>query len=245
MAIDEHVRELLPAYALDCLDEEEMVFVSEHLAVCDVCQVELQVFETTSAQLAMAAPDAAPPPELQRRLMSRIELSGAKVSTSFSAPWWQPLANLVRSAVPVWGVVSLLLIVLLATSNLWLWQRVNHLEAATRPSGLRAIAVPLSGTNVAPNASGFVIVGADGQNGALVVDNLPLLDPEQQYQLWLIQDGHRTSGAVFSVDEFGYGGTRISAPESLFEYATFGVSIEPAGGSPSPTGEKVLGGIFQ
>jgi hypothetical protein len=37
-----------------------------------------------------------------------------------------------------------------------------------------------------------------------VVDHLGALSPEQQYQLWLIQDGKRTSGGVFSVSSEGY-----------------------------------------
>ncbi len=75
-----------------------------------------------------------------------------------------------------------------------------------------------------------------------MVDHLPVLDPDElQYQLWLIQDGQRTSGAVFSVNKYGYGSVWVSSPEPLSSYSDFGISIEPAGGSPGPTGDKVLG----
>jgi anti-sigma-K factor RskA len=74
------------------------------------------------------------------------------------------------------------------------------------------------------------------------VDGLPSLDEEHEYQLWLIRDGERTSGAIFSTDENSYGGTRIRAPLSLLEYSSVGITIEPAGGSQQPTGERVLGG---
>ena len=70
------------------------------------------------------------------------------------------------------------------------------------------------------------------------------LDPQHQYQLWLIQDEVRTSGAVFSVSDKGYGSVQISSAEPLGSYSTCGVSIEPSGGSPGPTGKKVLGGTF-
>jgi anti-sigma-K factor RskA len=59
--------------------------------------------------------------------------------------------------------------------------------------------------------------------------------------LWLIQDGQRTSGGVFSVSDEGYGSLWISSPEPLATYSAFGITIEPAGGSPGPTGDKVLG----
>jgi anti-sigma-K factor RskA len=105
-------------------------------------------------------------------------------------------------------------------------------------------AVPLSATDAAPQATGFVLISTDGADGALVVDGLPPLGESQQYQLWLIRNGQRTSGAVFSTDENAYGGTRIRAPRSLLEYSAVGISIEPAGGSPQPTGKQVLAGLL-
>jgi len=47
---------------------------------------------------------------------------------------------------------------------------------------------------------------------------------------------------VFSTDEKSYGGTRIRAPRSLLDYSAVGITIEPTGGSPQPTGNQVLGG---
>jgi anti-sigma-K factor RskA len=243
MSNDTHVLELLPAYALDCLDEDETILVSEHLAVCSVCQAELRAYQDVADQLGLTAPTAAPPPTLKTRLMERIHASLPAVSPQSQPSWWQSLANLVRRTTPVWGTASFLLILVLLVSNLLLWQQVNRPTAMIGPAGMRAI--PLSSTGVAPGASGFIIIGADGQNGAVVVDKLPQLDPEErQYQLWLIRDGQRTSGALLSVDQAGYGGTRITAPESLFEYSTVGITIEPAGGSPGPTGDRVLAGII-
>jgi anti-sigma-K factor RskA len=102
--------------------------------------------------------------------------------------------------------------------------------------------VNLAGTEFAPDASGIIVISQDGEHGTLVVDDLPDLGPEQQYQLWLIQDGERTSGGVFSVKQGGYAAKVIYAPHPLVDYGSFGVTIEPTGGSPGPTGEKVLGG---
>jgi anti-sigma-K factor RskA len=132
------------------------------------------------------------------------------------------------------------LIIVLAFFNLAVWQRLKQVETATAPGGMSAI--PLSGTNETPRATGFIVIGVDGKNGALVVDRLPPLNEGQQYQLWLIRDGRTISGAVFSTDEESYGGTRIEIAESLFEYSAVDVTIEPVGGSLRPTGTKVLGG---
>jgi anti-sigma-K factor RskA len=99
-------------------------------------------------------------------------------------------------------------------------------------------------TDAAPGATGFVLISTDGDDGALVVDGLPPLGESQQYQLWLIRDGQRTSGAVFSTDEKDYGGTRVRAPRPLTDYSAVGITIEPTGGSTSPTGKQVLAGIL-
>lgn len=233
MSTETHVLELLPDYALGCLDEDEADLVARHLAGCPLCRAEAEAYQAVAGQLALAAPDVAPPPHLKERLMERVRTSRPAAPAQPRAPWW-------RALLPAWGLVSLLLILALAAGNLLLWQRANRPEVVVGPAGLRAI--PLSSTEAAPGAGGFILIGADGQNGALVVDKLPVLDAAQQYQLWLIRDGQRTSGAVFSVDENGYGGTRVSAPESLLEYSAVGITIEPAGGSPGPTGDRVLGG---
>src|SRR5688572_24747771 len=240
MSTEAHILELLPAYILDCLDEAETVMVAEHLATCPSCQAEFQAYQAVTDRLALIVPEAEPSPDLKTRLLARLSQTppAIPVSPSPRSGWswlkphtWSGLA---------WGIISLSLILLLGISNLLLWQRLNDFEATNRPGEMWA--VPLVGTGPAPAANGFIIIGADGQNGALVVDKLPSLGAEQQYQLWLIKEGQQTSGAVFSVDEAGYGGTRVRAPLSLFEYSDFGVSIEPAGGSPAPTGAKVLGG---
>jgi anti-sigma-K factor RskA len=132
------------------------------------------------------------------------------------------------------------LIVALGAFSAAQWQRLNRLETVTAPGGMRAVA--LTGTEAQPLATGFVLIGADGLNGALVVDRLPPLGEDQEYQAWLIRDGERTSGAVFATDEFGYRGVRLEAPRPLFEYDSVGITVEPAGGSQQPTGPRVLGG---
>jgi anti-sigma-K factor RskA len=233
MVDDPHVLDSIPAYALGSLDQEEARRVAEHVAVCATCRAELREYESVAGQLGLMAPEASPPPELKLRLMERIRAPGP--ARAPSRRWTFP-----RSLVPVGGIAALLLIVILLISNFFLWQRLNRLEVLSGPLGMRAIA--LQNTVAAPDASGFVVISADGQNGVLVVDELPALDPQREYQLWLVRDEQSTSGAVFSVDESGYRGLRIEAPETLLAYSAVRITIEPAGGSNVPIGEQVLGG---
>ena len=235
-----HVLDLLPAYNIGSLEADERNRVEEHLLSCWICRDESRAMQVVADELTFAVPVAEPSSDLKNRLMQRVQSTRSKDRESVpqpvpNRPFWERL-------LPVWGLASLLLIVGLAASSFILWQRLNNLEVATAPGGMRA--VPLSATNTVPGATGFVLMSADGDDGALIVDGLPPLGESQQYQLWLIRDGQRTSGAVFSTDENHYGGTRIRAPRSLLEYSAVGITIEPVGGSPQPTGEQVLAGLL-
>jgi hypothetical protein len=237
MTSNEHVLDLLPGYVLDCLDEDDLILVSEHLAGCPSCQAELPALQATVDQLAFAVPLVEPSDSLRGRLVDEFQ-SSQPVQLS----WWQQFKNVMQQTSPVWGLAGIILILLLGVTTLLLWQRVNRLEVADEIKALRTVA--LIGTETVPGAIGLIVLSVDGDHGTLVVDGLPELDSGQQYQLWLIDDGQRTSGGVFSADEHGYGSLWVSSPVPLASYSSFGVSIEPAGGSLSPTGEKVLGGTF-
>lgn len=236
MSDETHVLDLLPAHALGILDFEEAARVEGHLASCLICRDESHAFQEAGAELAFAAPPAIPSPDLKERLIQRVR--GARPQASTPSP--APSRSWLERLLPAWGLASLVLILALGAVSLSLWQRLDEVDSFTSPGGMRAI--PLSPTDAAPRATGFVLVSADGEDGALVVDGLPPLDADHEYQLWLIRNGERTSGAIFSTDENHYGGMRIRAPLSLHEYSSVGITIEPAGGSPQPTGERVLGG---
>jgi anti-sigma-K factor RskA len=80
--------------------------------------------------------------------------------------------------------------------------------------------------------------------GVLAVTGLHGLDPAHQYQLWLIKDGQRRSGGVFSPDAEGYGSMLLTVPGDFKDFHAFGVTIEPRGGSEFPTGARVLSGTL-
>jgi hypothetical protein len=202
----------------------------------------VDAYQQIQEVLALAAPDAIPSDALKRRLMSRVRLSSGEVeklvepSPSQRSPVQKKLWPDLR-LLWMWG--SLILILILLITNFWSWNQLQ--EASTSRDSELVETVNLWGTDSAPNANGVVVLGKSGYNGTVLVDSLPPLDESQQYQLWLINDNQRTSGAVFSVGKNGSGSACISAPKSLDEYSDFGISIEPAGGSAAPTGNRVLG----
>ncbi len=230
MSEQEHVAEQLGAYALGSLEKSEAAQVEAHLTHCSRCRAELEGHQATVGLLALAAAAAEPPADLRERLLVRARRAKARPAPD-RAPWWTALMRLLSRPAPAWslGLVSLALVVALG---------FMLLGPASGPEPLTTIA--LVATEAAPRATGVVVLSADGEYGSLVVDGLPDLNPDSQYQLWLIEDGERTSGGVFSVHE-GYGQMEIVAPQPLSSYDGFGITVEPAGGSLGPTGDKVLG----
>jgi anti-sigma-K factor RskA len=239
-----HISDYLPAYALDCLDPEEKEMVVRHLASCETCQVELNTYLSVVGQLPLAAPEHIPPVHLKQKIMEQARFPAARAAQpaqpSGLSQWldgiFRPFSR------PVWGAVSALLILVLVVGNIVQYQQVQHLRSISMP---QFSMVRLAGTQIAPSASGMLVISSDGEFGTLVVDGMPALGNEQQYTLWLMQNGKRTSGGTFIVLKDGYGALVVKSPQNLSSYDHFGVTIEPvSGGNPDHPGTKVLGGAL-
>ncbi len=230
-----HVTDDLPALALDCLEAAERQQVLAHLEECDQCRAEWTSYSAVVGVLSTALPQVTPPARLKRAVMDGITPPRPV----------NPLIAALRRAFSGQGGLlragGLALVLILAVSNLVLWQRVNDLGRMQHAGYDNLV---LQSQEEGSAASGMVIYTADGRYGLLVVNKLEPLPADQQYQLWLIKDGVRASGGVFSVGKHGYHVMEIYADGRLTDYDSFGITIEPAGGSPGPTGKRVLAGSF-
>jgi len=233
-ASDNHVLEWLPAFALNCLTDEETAQVAGHLAVCADCREELRAYQSTADELPLALAQVSPRPALKDTLMKEIHSRRMKAVGIPERPGKRRWIDYFRRSAPAWAMA---LIILLAVGNILLWRRLNQAGPTTT---MRVIA--MAGTVNAPGAKGTLVMNPSGEYGSLVVDQLAPLDAGHQYQVWLIRDGQRTNGGVFSVNPDGYASLELYSPLPLIQYQAIGITIEPWGGSPGPTGPKVLGG---
>ena len=234
--VENHVIDLLPAYVLDALTDDEMNQVAEHLTECLTCQAELARMQQVADELPLALVQTTPPPEVKSRLMKSVHSHQVKLSTPNQLTFWQRLKGLLRTRMPA---LVLALIVVMVLSDLLIWRQLN---LANRQASTSMQLVALANTPNSSGAEGTLIMDPNGKYGTLVVDNLATLDPSKQYQVWLIKGGERTSGGVFSVNPDGYASLELHAASPLAQFDSIGITIEPTGGSPGPTGAKVLGG---
>lgn len=237
------IYELLPAYALGCLDDEDAALISNHLASCQKCHKRLLDHQRAVDLLAFGAPRANPPAALKKKLMDNIHSTleaDKKVRRLPKRSHWETFwARLSLS--PALALASLILIISLFSGNLMQWHNTKSLH---HEMAQELLILKIKGTDNAPEADGTFVIGSNRLQGVLVVSDLPVPDEGYQYQLWLLKDGKHTNGGVFSVSAGGYGRLKVSSPESLLGFQAFSVTVEPGGGSPAPTGHEILGGAL-
>lgn len=244
--VNEHpYRQLLSAHALGALDRAEAQAVEAHLDRCSECRALLAEYRDVADGLLVALPPQSPPPRVRARLIAGLA-PGQTESRSPVRPSW-PWAR----AAAALTLAALLLL------NLWTAARIRGLmlQQATLREQLRqsqtALALvaypesrtlPVSGEQVA----GSLVLNHKLNTGVLLAWGLAPLDTGQTYQAWLIQpDGRRVSAGVFRPEPGANFASVVISPQApLLDYSGLGVTIEPDGGSPAPTGPRVLGVDF-
>lgn len=244
---DIHVIALIPEYVLGLLTEDDLLRVARHLPGCPECRRELSAYEEAVNGLALSVPARTPPAELKQRILLQVDRSAQKDGKSQSKRFQSGISARLRQlfshpAGALIGGMALVVILILGVMNLILWQQFRQNQSQFNTESLRI--VHLTGSEESPQASGFLMINPNKSSAILIVENVPALGSSQQYQLWLIRDGNRSTGGVFSTDENGFAIHQIQAENPLDSFQAFGITIEPAGGSPGPTGKRILGGEY-
>jgi len=189
----DQILEMLPAYALGCLDEEEAELVSDHLATCIKCNGQFLEYHSTVDAMAYGVPVVCPPDSLKQKLMQRIQTTAEKPSVSQPAIKHRKLISLWQSLSPAWAFASLALIVSLSVINLLQWHNTKKLQDEV---AVDLLVLKMKGTQRAPKGDGTFVISQDRKKGVLVASDLPIPDESQQYQLWMKKNGRQISGAV-------------------------------------------------
>jgi anti-sigma-K factor RskA len=99
--------------------------------------------------------------------------------------------------------------------------------------------VSLKGTNNSPESN--IIIAFNPKEEKVMLDlhsmKIPKNDAEHQYQLWALVDGKPVDLGVFDAESNEIG---LKAMKSIGVAQTFAITLEPRGGSVSPTLEKLM-----
>jgi anti-sigma-K factor RskA len=239
----------LAAYALGVLDRSNCDRIERHIEECSQCRQALLEYEEVMALLPFGLPPAPPPANALHDLLRRIrnqpqeEQHGPRSARTASQAHHVRLG--LRLSMPPALQIALFALVLLFGLIGWgLYLRTSGGPGLfPDQTGGEMLVTPLKGSSAAPAALGHLMIYPDTHEGELVVSGLPPLPPDRSYQLWFVSpDQTRVSGGVFRVDEHGQAVTTVNVPQPLTDYRRVGVTEEPVGGSPAPTGRNVLAG---
>lgn len=240
-------RDNLAAYALGALDAEDIHALEAHLADCQECRSELADYQAVESALLQAIPPQMPPQALRRKLIARLPMQASRTAG--------PFTNVFRRF-SIWQVASTLAVLFLLGLNIFsnlqireLRQDQDELAELLRQDQTAIAMLSYPSTQALPvqaevdNVAGSMLMDRDKRVAVLVLWNLPQVETGQTYQIWLIDAaGQRTSGGLFTpADERGYTTAILRSPRPLGEFVGVGVTVEPEGGSPGPTGARVLG----
>jgi hypothetical protein len=103
-------------------------------------------------------------------------------------------------------------------------------------------AVTLSGTSPDVAGRARVFIDVDTGRTLLLVDDLPVLPPDEVYQLWAIRDGTPTDAGAFRLDRAGPAWIELDESTDVSEADLLAVTVERAPGASAPTSDPILAG---
>ncbi len=237
--------ELVPLYALGALDETEILAFEQLLAQDVDLQTELDQYGAVVDVLPLFA-TAQPAPNLEAKLRERIRAqssSGAQTPVqSKNVSNLSQYRNWVLAAAAVIVVLLVGIIVLNPfaeddeTERITTAQRIENI--LNDPNQRRFEVQPKDDFN---SIAGALIVDESGKFGVLQLEGVTNLPEGQDFQMWFIIDGEdRISGGVFDSTAENTVLHFVELPENFDAFESVGVTVEPDGGSPAPTGASVL-----
>lgn len=230
-----HYEDLIAAYALGALPEDERRKVEEYLSEHPELQSEADELRSAADLLAFAPEEQEPPPELRQAIIGAVEPDAGtpEPESRTSVAGWGRWLSFPRLA---FAASALVVIAGLLAWNVTLQGEVQELQGRmeSRPEAPQTYEV--SGTGIARAASGEVMELGNGRT-VLMVEELPETPRNKTYQIWRIEDGTPKPDSVFEPAE---GMTAASLEKPLDGADVVAVTVEPDGGSEAPTSDPIL-----
>jgi anti-sigma-K factor RskA len=228
---------LAGAYALDALNDDERAVFEQHLQECADCAEEVLGLQNAVAELSFVEATP-PPPQLRADVLSAITRvrplppTGNVISITRS--------RRARWAPQLLAAACMLIAVVAAGWGIQQHQQANRsdshvsaLNAAIAAPDSKAVTADLgsasgvSATVVYSKVHGTLLLNARG---------ISTLAADKTYQAWtMTAGGAATSLGTFKPDSAG--NVTLLAKSDLSAAAFVGITVEPAGGSKTPTGQ--------
>ena len=245
MSTHEQSADALALYALGALPAAEQKELEQHLAGCATCRRELEALRGDAALLALSTAGPAAPARSRERLVHALATEPHARTVRRRRPFFE--------LVPILAAAALVLIsILLWRENVQLRRRFDRLQARME-EGTQRLAkaqevidmltapgvqrVNLTASNAAPQPHAKCMYKASSGRLLLMASNLAPLPAGKTYQLWIIPTtGDKPVPAgMFNPDAAGNATVMDPPIPAGLEAKAFAVTIEPEGGTDTPT----------
>jgi anti-sigma-K factor RskA len=221
------------------LDSDEAFALDAHLRACDECRSELKDYQHLTSGLLTALPPQNPPPGIKRSLQKHLQGQQRSARPAFS---WSLSRALITGALVL--LIALNIVSVFEVVSLKKAQAEVIGEYGSNQTAIAMLAYP-STQSIAfeqNGISGSLLVDKNRNLLAVFAWHLPPTPAGKTYQMWLIDpQGDRTSGGFIKPDsDQPFVMAVIRSPQPLTSFVGLGVTLEPSGGSPKPTGPKIL-----
>jgi anti-sigma-K factor RskA len=227
MTCDE-ATDLLALDAVGALEPSDREIVERHLATCATCPLLAAQYADVASILPAALEPVPPPARLRRQLMAQVYAEATAVEAQL--PWWRRLVAAIPANRAFTAAGAAAVVVAIA---LGVWGATGR-QAATPLSREYMV----SGTT----ASGALAVDTVTNQAVLTVQGLDPLPASKVYEVWLIPDQGSPKGVAFLSPRPSGGAWTAVVSGSLSGYKSIAATVEPAGGSPTPSQTVVLSG---
>jgi anti-sigma-K factor RskA len=267
---DERLMEMAPLFALGALDSDEWAEFASALPGSPELQAEVASFEAVVGMLALA--QAAPPSSrLRARTLGAagfFPMPAPAPAVRREAPargpwlaWAAVLAAVAFGALFAWEAARL---GEARRESAQLREERDTLATEVQQARLQLAAVQeqlgrevafrelvahresrqtlLAGLAPAPAAVARVVWNPGTREAVLLAAGLQPAPAGKVYEAWVIAGGAPVPAGTFQVGADGKAVLRLPSVEETRTVKTFAVTLEPAGGTPAPTGPMVLAG---
>ena len=256
------LRQLAAGAALDDLDPAERQELDAHLGWCVACDGLARELDDVLGELALAAPEMAPPAALRTSILRALPGAGNAPSSPHSDESQyrpavedavQPQRARRSGGFRTWAPLGLAAVVAVAVIGLGartvqLDEDVSlaRAQAAEQAAAMAVVVDPahrtasLAAEPAAPDANAIVVYRPGTRDSYLMADHLPATPDGMVYQLWAAD-----SGGVHPLGTFHFNGEGpflASFGVDLGTSAAAMVTLEPVGGATGEPGPQIVFG---
>ncbi|MDJ0335997.1 anti-sigma factor [Salinibacterium sp. G-O1] len=240
------------AYALHALNEDETRQFEAHLAESEATRNEVTELTDTAVLLGLAVDPVTPPASLKQGIMAQlastpqlprevpvaapVDISSfnGKAAAKAQARWFsKPLTALASVAAAVVLIVGGGVVANTVNDTSFQQAQANQLAAIGSASDTQRVDTKVDG-----GGSATLMWSGELASAAFMVSGLEELPSDRVYELWYIgSDGPRAAG-TFTIDDEGNAWRVLDGEMKGGDVV--GVTIEPSGGSKTPTTDPVI-----